>query len=56
MAGNEQNIVSEGLNAAKANAEDQQLQQQVEQLESQLNNQAGSTLKQTKATEDNTLS
>ncbi|UUZ86152.1 hypothetical protein LJK88_23680 [Paenibacillus sp. P26] len=38
----EQNVIQHGLNAAKANAaEDQEAQQQVQQLASQLGGQAG---------------
>ncbi|MCZ8513254.1 hypothetical protein O9H85_12630 [Paenibacillus filicis] len=47
MAGNEQNIVSHGLNAANANAEDQESQQQVQELANQLNSQTGAAQTET---------
>jgi uncharacterized FlaG/YvyC family protein len=50
MAENEQNAISNGLDAAQANADDEQSQQQVEQLASQLNDEAGTSQVQTEVT------
>lgn len=52
MAGKEQNAVSHGLNAAQANAEDQESQQQVQELASQLNSRAGAAQTETEEASD----
>lgn len=55
MAGKEQNVVSHGLNAALANAEGEQEQQQVKQLASKLNSEAGAAGQQSETTTEGNL-
>jgi hypothetical protein len=50
MAENEQNAISHGINAAQAKADDEQSQQKVQQLASQLNDEAGTSQVQTEVT------